>query len=58
MKPLSTDRAIWLARGEALATILRLLQRGLRASARRLRTIGLAYRLREIGRARRRLPEA
>ena len=44
MKPLDTNQAIWLARGEALGIILRLLQRGLRASARRLRNIGRAER--------------
>ena len=58
MTPLDPHHAIWLARGEALGNVLRLLQRGLRASARRLRAIGLPRHLRAIGLARRRLPEA
>ena len=58
MQPFNPNDAIWLARGEALGNLLRLLQRGLRASARRLRAIGLTQRLRAIGLARRRLPEA
>jgi hypothetical protein len=41
MEPLSTNHAIWLARGEALRIILRLLQGGLRASMIQLRQIGL-----------------
>jgi len=55
MKPLDTNQAIWLARGEALGMLLRLLQRWLRAGAVRLRTSGLAHRLRTLGPARRRL---
>lgn len=57
MRPLSTNEAMWLARGVALGHILRLLQRGLRASVSRLRNIGSSRKLREIGFARRRLPE-
>jgi hypothetical protein len=41
MEPLSTNHAIWLARGEALGIILQLLQDGLRASMIQLRQIGL-----------------
>ena len=52
MQPFNPNDAIWLARGEALGIILRLLQRGLRASARRLRTIGRARLLRDLGLAR------
>jgi len=55
MKPLDTNQAIWLARGAALGMLLRLLQRWLRAGAVRLRTSGLAHRLRTLGPARRRL---
>jgi hypothetical protein len=57
MKPLSTNHAIWLAQGVALGIVVRLLQRGLRASCRQLRYSGLANRLRVIGLARRRLSE-
>jgi hypothetical protein len=55
MKPLDTNQAIWLARGEALGMLLRLLQRWLRAGAARLRTSDLGHRLRTLGPARRRL---
>ena len=54
MQPLDPQQAIWLARGEALGMLLRLLQRWLRAGAVRLRTPGLAHRLRTLGPARRR----
>lgn len=51
MKPLSAHH------GAALRLILRLLQRGISASVSRLRNTGLAQRVREIGLARRGLPE-
>lgn len=54
MKPLDPQQAIWLARGEALGMLLRLLHRWLRAGVVRLRTRGLAHGLRAIGPARRR----
>lgn len=57
MEPLPAHHAIWLARGEALGILLRLLQRGLRAGARRLRFTRLVPRRREIGFARRRLSD-
>jgi hypothetical protein len=55
MTPLRDHHAIWLARGEALGILLRLLQRGIRASASRLRNIRLVHRLQAVGLARGRL---
>jgi hypothetical protein len=52
MKPLTTDQAMWLARGVALGLVVRLLQLGLRPAVRRLRAIGLAPRLLSLGRKR------
>lgn len=57
MRPLSTNEAMWLARGVALGLVLRLLRRGLRASVSRLRNIGSSRKLRHTGLAPRRLPE-